>query len=119
MSKRHILTVCIEALLCILTIAPAVVADDRNDMDSKRRYDRGHASEGQQDQVRDALKRNEIRPLSEIIAAALKAVPGQVVGVEVKRRSGRLVYEIKIIAARGRVREVYVDAATLDIVKIE
>lgn len=73
----------------------------------------------QQDQIQDAVKRGEIRPFPQIQEAAEKAVPGQVVGVEIERRKGRLVYEFKIIAAGGRVREVYVDAATLEVVKIE
>ena len=55
-----------------------------------------------QDQVLDAVKRGEIRPLAEIQAVAEKAMPGQFIGVEIKRRKGRLVYEFKIIATGGR-----------------
>jgi uncharacterized membrane protein YkoI len=39
--------------------------------------------------------------------------------VKVKRLNGQRVYELKIIAAQGRVREIYVDAASLAIVKVE
>jgi uncharacterized membrane protein YkoI len=72
-----------------------------------------------QDQVHELVKSGEIRPLDDVLAAAAKVVPGQVIKVEVERKRGRLIYELKIISDRGRVHEVYVDAATLDIVKVE
>jgi uncharacterized membrane protein YkoI len=98
------------ALHLPLLWAGAVAADDKSE---KGR----HAT--QQDQVLEAVRRGEIRSFAEIQAAAEKVVPGQVVGVEVERRKGKLIYEFKIVAAGGRVREVYVDAATLDLVKVE
>lgn len=108
-------------VLAWLAIAPLTgLAPKFANADSGRRRDRGDKAHGvHQDEVLQALKRNEIRPLAEIVAAAEKVMPGPVIGVKVKRESGRLVYELKIIAPEGRIREVYVDAATLDIVKIE
>ena len=72
-----------------------------------------------QDEALARLQSSEFKPLSEVLAAGQKVVPGDVVRVKVKRLRGRLVYELKIISAQGRVREVYVDPANLDIIKVE
>lgn len=95
----------------ILLTTPSV-ADDKHE---RRRGE----TDVHQDQVLEALQRGEIRPLAEILAAAEKVMPGQVLSVKVKRKEGRFVYELKILAGRGRLREVYVDAASLDIIKVE
>ena len=68
-----------------------------------------------QEQAREAVARGEIRPLDEILAAARKAVPGDVVALELKRKHGAWLYEIKILAAGGKRREVKVDAKSLAI----
>jgi uncharacterized membrane protein YkoI len=116
MHERQIISGGLTALLMLMSSTSFVQADDKSDA---RRNTRQSEPAAQQDQVLDAVKRGEIRPFPEIQAAAESVMPGQVVGVEIKRRKGRLVYEFKIITAGGRLREVYVDAATLDIVKVE
>jgi uncharacterized membrane protein YkoI len=68
-----------------------------------------------QEQARQAVERGEIRPLDEILAAARKAAPGDVVALELKRKHGAWLYEIKILAAEGKRREVKVDAKSLAI----
>lgn len=116
--------------LALMTALAALAgADARADKRDERREDKREERHGRrdykreddvgQDEITGAVKRQEIRPLAEVAAAAEKAIPGQVVGVKVKRLSGKLVYEFKILTAQGRLREVYVDAATLEIVKIE
>lgn len=100
-------------IILVATLVAAGVLSARAD-DKRDRH--GRISH---DEVLAAQQRNEIRPLPEVLAAAEKVVAGPVVKVEVKRRDGRLLYEVKIISAQGRVREVYVDAASLDIVKVE
>lgn len=72
-----------------------------------------------QDQVREAVAAGQIRPLDEVMATAAKALPGQVIKVEVERSHGRIVYELKILGNEGRVREIKIDAATLGILEIE
>ncbi|GEO99713.1 PepSY domain-containing protein [Methylobacterium haplocladii] len=68
-----------------------------------------------QEQARQAVERGEIRSLDEILAAARKAVPGDVVALELKRKDERWLYEIKILTAEGKRREVKVDASSLAI----
>jgi uncharacterized membrane protein YkoI len=116
MASRRSLATMLAVLLIGPLFSPPVNADDK---EHKRRRPKSNESDIDQDEILDALKRREIRPLPEILAAAEAVMPGQVVGVKVKRLNGQRVYELKIIAAQGRVREIYVDAASLAIVKVE
>lgn len=105
----------VRAMVLVMTaiwLPTPILADDKHE---RRRSE----TDVHQDQVLEALQRGEIRPLAEVLAAAEKVMPGQVVGVKVKRKEGRLVYELKILSGRGRLREVYVDATNLDVIKVE
>lgn len=61
----------------------------------------------------------EIRPLIEILEHVKVAHPGEVVGVELERKKGRWIYEIKLVAPGGRFLEIYVDAHDKSMLKIE
>ena len=63
-----------------------------------------------QDAVRLAVSRGEIRPLADILAGIRDRLPGDVVGVEVEEKKGRWVYELRVVDGKGRLFEVYVDA---------
>lgn len=63
-----------------------------------------------------AMQRGEILPLTKILAIAQSKVPGEVVEVEFK---GGPVYEVKLLTASGRLREVVLDARNGNVVKIE
>jgi uncharacterized membrane protein YkoI len=69
--------------------------------------------------VRGALMRNEILPLSRILAIAAERAPGDVLKIELERDRTALVYEVKILARDGRVREVKIDAKTGAVLKVE
>jgi uncharacterized membrane protein YkoI len=84
------------------------VADER-----KHRKPHDHTA------VREALQRGEVLPLVKILAIANKEVPGDVIEVELEDEDQALVYEIKILTATGRVREVNIDARTGAVLKIE
>lgn len=88
------------ALLSALAAFPAAARADE---------DRDH------DVARQAVERGEIKPLVEILQAVRDKLPGEVAGVKIERRGGRLVYELRIVGARGRLLEVHVDAATGEI----
>jgi uncharacterized membrane protein YkoI len=89
---------CALALLVAVTGAAA----DRPHNDHDHDHDRARA----------ALERGEVLPLAEILHAVSAQVSGDVVEVELEREEGAWIYELKIIDALGRVREVYVDAAS-------
>jgi uncharacterized membrane protein YkoI len=77
-----------------------------------RAHDRDH------DMARQALERGEIKPLAEILQTVRGKLPGEIAGVKIERKGGRLVYELRVVGARGRLLEVYVDAATGEIGRI-
>jgi uncharacterized membrane protein YkoI len=74
-----------------------------------------HADSVDQDALRRAVQRGEIRPLAEILAAVRGKLPGQITGTEVERKGGRWVYEFRVADDKGRLFEVYVDARTGEI----
>jgi uncharacterized membrane protein YkoI len=116
MTIRQTLATLFAVLLTVIGASSPAIADDKS---NQRRHEMTKEVEVHQDEVRDALKRKQIRPLPEVLAVAERVMPGQMIGVKVLRLDGTLVYEFKIINERGRLREVYVDAATLELVKVE
>ena len=68
------------------------------------------------DSARRAVERGEALPLSVILARVRPDLGGEVVDVAFNRRRGRWIYDIRVVAASGRLAEVYVDAATAQIV---
>jgi uncharacterized membrane protein YkoI len=71
------------------------------------------------DLVREALKRGEVQPLTTILATAAQAVPGDVIEVELEEDDDVLVYDIKVLTAQGRVREVKIEASTGKVLEVE
>jgi len=58
-------------------------------------------------------------PLRQALEMAAREVPGEVLKVELEREHGRAVYEIKILAQNGQVREVSLDARNGEIIEVE
>ncbi|MFZ1682484.1 MAG: PepSY domain-containing protein [Rhizobiaceae bacterium] len=81
-------------LLCLLAAAPA--AADKG----------GH----DEDDLRVAVKRGEALPLKAILEVIRPVTGDNIVEIEPKRRSGRLMYDIYYIRSDGRRREIRVDA---------
>jgi uncharacterized membrane protein YkoI len=63
-----------------------------------------------QEAVRLAVSRGEIRPLADILERVRGQLSGDVVGVEVESEKGRWVYELRVLDPKGRLFDVYVDA---------
>jgi uncharacterized membrane protein YkoI len=72
-----------------------------------------------QDAVRHAVERGEIRPLTDILNAVRGKLPGEVVGVEIESKKGRWLYEFRVLDGKGRLFEVYVDAQSGEIDRTE
>lgn len=66
-----------------------------------------------------ALREGEAKPLADILEKVEKQFGGDVVGIEFERENGRYVYELKIVAPDGRLREIYVDAMTAEVLSGE
>jgi uncharacterized membrane protein YkoI len=86
-------------------VSPAARAEDEDDHDQARR----------------ALKRGEIRPLTDIMAQLQGQLGGEVIEVSFKnKRGGRTyAYEFTVLTPSGRISEVLVDAATAKILERE
>lgn len=79
----------------------------------------GEHKKSDHEAARAALARGEILPLPRILAIATARVPGDVLEVELEDEHGRLIYDLKILARNGRVREVEIDAKTGAVLQIE
>jgi uncharacterized membrane protein YkoI len=79
----------------------------------------GDKESREHDQIRGALQRGEVLPLSKILAIAAARVPGDVIEVELEDEERTLVYEIKVLTEGGRVREIKIDARTGTVLEIE
>lgn len=100
-------------LALALTGAAGGLARAGDDNHGKDRHRRDH------ERARRALEEGRARPLAEILEAVRGRLDGEVIGVEFDRDDGRYVYEFKVVGADGRLREVYVDALSAEILKIE
>lgn len=73
----------------------------------------------EQDEARRAVERGEALPLAELLGRVRAELGGELVGVSFERKHGRWVYEFKVVGQGGQIEEVYVDAATAEILKRE
>jgi uncharacterized membrane protein YkoI len=80
---------------------------------------KGKGKAREHDAIRGALQRGEVLPLAKILAIAQEKVPGDVIEVELETERGTLIYEIKVLAQSGRVREIKIDARTGTVLTIE
>nr|WP_294523326.1 PepSY domain-containing protein [uncultured Rhodopila sp.] len=71
------------------------------------------------DSARHAVEHGEALPLSEIFARVRRELGGEVAGVAFRRKASRWIYEFRVIAPNGRLGDVYVDAATAEIIERE
>ncbi len=90
-------TLCLFLVLAAGTINPALVNADR-DPDSET--------------VRRWVEQGRVLPLEELLARHGERIAGRLLDVEVEREHGRIVYELEVIGDDGRVREIYLDAAS-------
>lgn len=100
-------------LLAFALIGAAGGLARADDDDGKDRHGRDH------ERARRALEEGRARPLAEILEAVRGRLDGEVIGVEFDREDGRYVYEFKVVGADGQLREVYVDALSAEILKVE
>jgi len=78
-----------------------------------------NAGAHEQEEVRRAVERGEIRSLAETLGAIREKLPGQVVGVEIEHENGRWRYEFRVVNSKGHLFEVDVDARTSEISRIK
>jgi len=69
--------------------------------------------------VRAAVERGEVKSLLEVLREVKPRLHGEIVGVEIERQGSAWIYEFRVADEKGRLLEVYVDAATAKILKTE
>jgi uncharacterized membrane protein YkoI len=79
----------------------------------------GLADDDDHDLARRALEEGRALPLAEILAKMKPDLPGKVIEVVLEIDDGNLVYDLKVLSAKGRLQEIEVDAATGKILKME
>lgn len=99
-SRHDRRSLLLAALAWVVASGVASADDDRDD------HERAHR----------AVAEGKALPLSDILAALRPSLDGEVIEVEHEAKGGRLLYELKVLSRSGRVREIYVDAATAAIV---
>lgn len=83
--------------------------DDDDDDDHDHDHDRAHR----------ALRAGHVLPLAEILSRLDGALGGRVIDMALEREDGRYLYEFKVVAPDGRLREAKVDAATGRLITME
>ncbi len=60
----------------------------------------------------ELAREGRIMPLEQILEQQRRDRPGRILEVELEREDGRLVYELELLDADGRVWEIYYDAVS-------
>ena len=72
------------------------------------------------DIARNALQRGEVLPIPRVLTLAAQYLPGDVVDVRLDpRRSGDLLYRIRVLTHAGHIEELVLDARTGMFLRIE
>ena len=114
-TRRTFLTLLSSTVAVLAFAADGARAQDKSAPAQDKEAEKARKKRAQQEAFA-AMQRGEILPLTRILALAQAKVPGDVVEVEFK---GGPVYEVKILTASGRLREVVLDARTGNLIKIE
>lgn len=104
MTRHAPALITLAAALALGAASPAFADSDKKD---------------DQAAARAALARGEILPLPRILTIAGARVPGDVLEVELETDHGKFIYDLKILARNGRVRDVEIDARTGAVLKVE
>jgi len=70
------------------------------------------------DLARQALEAGEILPLSTVMARVERDYPGQILEVELERKDGQWIYEIKMIRQGGGMAKLKLDARNASLLEI-
>ena len=109
MSPRNRRLGQLSALIALMTLACPVLADDD---ERGERHERNHH---RPDQLREAVERGDIKPLSDVLRIVQPKLPGEIVGAEAEYKTGRWIYEFRVLNLQSHLFEAHVDAATATI----
>lgn len=96
MKNGFVLGMTIMGFVCVINPAWALFEEDKAD-----------------------LMKNARLTLVEAVDKALSSVQGKAVSAEIEKEHDKTVYEVKILDEAGSIREIYVDATSGNVLKIE
>ena len=107
MKRRHFLFQSLHSALAatLLAALPARADDDDDDDDH--------------DRARRVVEQGRALPLRVVLDQVERQFQGRAVNVELEREHGRLIYEIRLLQADGRVVKLEVDAASGAVLKVK
>ena len=80
--------------------------------------DKGEGGQGEtHEKLDEARKQGKIMPIELILKSLKEKLKGEILEIELDDKDGRLYYEIYYLDSGGRRIEIYVDAATGEILK--
>ncbi len=71
------------------------------------------------DEIRRAVDAGEIHSLADILKTVREKLPGEVARVKVENKGGHWLYEFRVVDSQGRLFEVYVNAQSAEIERVE
>jgi uncharacterized membrane protein YkoI len=71
------------------------------------------------EQAREALERNEVMPLADILPLVQDQFDARMIEVEFEQEEGQYIYEFELITPDGRLLEAVADAKTGAILRVE
>ena len=102
----------INIFVVVLMLAAAATRAMGDDQERESETDRS-----ERETVRAAVERGELKSLSVVLQAVRPKLRGEVVGIEIEREQGVWIYEFRVADDKGQLFDVYVDAATAQILK--
>lgn len=111
--KRWIIAAAVLVGLAVLGVGAYVAYEEYDDRRDRERELLAHEA-----LLRDT-REGKLVPLARILDLTAQHVPGEVVKVELEDEHGRRIYEIKVLAENGRVRELKYDAHDAELLEIE
>ena len=95
----------IRCLIVLFAVSGAAHAEERQDRDH--------------DRARKALRDNKVLPIAQILGMVPRHASGDIIRVKLETERDQLIYEIRVLAPSGSVREVILDARSGALIRIE
>lgn len=111
--------VSLAGLIAIFLLALPAQASDDDDDGGSHETSEDNDQDADQERVRTAVDRGEIKSLAVLRRIVLGKVSGDVVSVEFSRKQSRKIYEFRVLRPDGRLVELEIDAVTGIILQIE
>ncbi len=108
------------AALATLSAHEALADRRRRRRGKDREHDDDHDHDEYDYERADRARRSgDIVPLRDVLESVRKTFEGEIVGIELEKERGLWIYEIKMISPDGRYIEIYVDAKSNTVLKVE